>query len=87
MGCGAREPLHGLAAQLREAAIFEGEPASVPQVYSAPTVTPGGHFPIGIGVGEQTVRLPRLNGIPRKALTLGYPAPAYLEAQEHPLPS
>jgi hypothetical protein len=26
MGCVAREPLHGLVAQLREAAIFEGEP-------------------------------------------------------------
>src|SRR4029450_12423115 len=26
MDCVAREPLHGLAAQLREAAIFEGEP-------------------------------------------------------------
>jgi hypothetical protein len=26
MGCVVRELLHGLAAQLREAAIFEGEP-------------------------------------------------------------
>ena len=26
MGCVVREPLHGLAAQLREASIFEGEP-------------------------------------------------------------
>ena len=26
MGCVVREPLHDLAAQLKEAAIFEGEP-------------------------------------------------------------
>jgi hypothetical protein len=30
MGYVVREPLHGLAAQLREAAIFEGEPFSAP---------------------------------------------------------
>jgi len=45
-----------------------------------------GTFQLGLVVGEQIVRLPRLNGIPRKALTLGYPAPAYLEVQRHPLP-
>jgi hypothetical protein len=26
MGCVVREPLHGLAAQLREVTVFEGEP-------------------------------------------------------------
>jgi hypothetical protein len=29
MGCVVREPLHGLAAQLGEAAIFEGEPVGL----------------------------------------------------------
>jgi hypothetical protein len=31
-----------------------------------------GTFQLEMVVGEQTVRLPRLNGISRKALTLGY---------------
>ena len=30
MGCVVREPRHGLAAQLREVAIFEGEPTTAP---------------------------------------------------------
>jgi RNA-directed DNA polymerase len=37
-----------------------------------------GTFQLGLMVGEQVVRLPRLSNIPRKRLTLSYPPPVYL---------
>jgi hypothetical protein len=36
-----------------------------------------GYFNLGIVVGTQTVRLPRLSGIPRRALRLAYPPHPY----------
>ena len=46
-----------------------------------------GYFQVGLVVGEQVVRLPRLSGIPRKSLKLAYPPPAYgLEERKFVLP-
>jgi RNA-directed DNA polymerase len=46
-----------------------------------------GHFQLGMVVGDQIVRLPRLSNIPRKALKLPYPPPAYLmEGRDYTLP-
>jgi Group II intron, maturase-specific domain len=65
----------------------EGQAKRAYHKYTLPRpLRQAGTFQLGLVVGEQIVRLPRLNRIPRKALTLGYPAPAYLEAQRHPLP-
>jgi hypothetical protein len=36
-----------------------------------------GTFQLGLLVGDQVVRLPRLSNIPRKRLTLSYPPPVY----------
>lgn len=47
-----------------------------------------GYFQIGLVMGEQVVRLPRLSSIPRKSLKLGYPRPAYsLSERDYVLPS
>jgi group II intron reverse transcriptase/maturase len=46
-----------------------------------------GYFQMGLVVGEQVVRLPRLSSIPRKSLKLGYPPPAYsLPGRDYTLP-
>lgn len=37
-----------------------------------------GYFQIGVVVGEQVIRIPRLSSIPRQSLRLGYPAHPYL---------
>ncbi len=46
-----------------------------------------GYFQIGLVIGKQVVRLPRLSSIPRKSLKLGYPPPAYsLPGRDYTLP-
>jgi hypothetical protein len=46
-----------------------------------------GHFQLGVIVGDQIVRLPRLSSIPRKALKLRYPPLAYLQqGRDYTLP-
>ena len=46
-----------------------------------------GHFQLGVIVGDQIVRLPRLSSIPRKTLKLRYPPLAYLlQGRDYPLP-
>jgi hypothetical protein len=46
-----------------------------------------GTFQLGLRVGEQVVRLPRLSSIPRKRLTLSYPPPVYLmKGRDYTLP-
>lgn len=47
-----------------------------------------GHYQIGVVVGTQIVRIPRLSGIPRQALRLPYPPHPYLKTgRNQPLPS
>jgi len=42
---------------------------------------------VGLVLGEQVIRLPRLSSIPRKSLKLGYPPPAYsLPGRDYTLP-
>lgn len=46
-----------------------------------------GYFQVGLVLGEQVIRLPRLSSIPRKSLKLGYPPPAYsLPGRDYTLP-
>jgi group II intron reverse transcriptase/maturase len=46
-----------------------------------------GTFQLGLLVGEQVIRLPRLSSIARKPLTLRYPPPVYLiPGRDYPLP-
>jgi RNA-directed DNA polymerase len=46
-----------------------------------------GHFQLGLRVGQQVIRIPRLSGIPRKPLTLSYPHHPYLlEGRDYTLP-
>jgi group II intron reverse transcriptase/maturase len=46
-----------------------------------------GHFQLGVVAGDQIVRLPRLSSLPRKALKLGYPPPAFLlKGRDYALP-
>ncbi|HKA54234.1 MAG TPA: group II intron reverse transcriptase/maturase [Candidatus Binatia bacterium] len=47
-----------------------------------------GYFQLGVVAGEHIVRLPRLSSIPRKALKLSYPPPAFLlKGRDYTLPS
>ena len=46
-----------------------------------------GHFQLGLVVGEQVVRIPRLSSIPRKPLRLSYPPHPYLlKGRDYVLP-
>jgi RNA-directed DNA polymerase len=46
-----------------------------------------GYFQLGLVVGEQVVRIPRLSSIPRKPLKLSYPPPPYLlKGRDYVLP-
>jgi len=46
-----------------------------------------GYFQLGLVVGDQVVRIPRLNGIPRKLLKLTYPPHPYLlKGRDYVLP-
>jgi group II intron reverse transcriptase/maturase len=53
-----------------------------------PSLRETGYFQLGLVVGEQVVRIPRLSGIPRKPLTLPYPPHPYLsQERDYILPS
>jgi RNA-directed DNA polymerase len=58
--------------------------AGAKAVYRKYTLTPGqravGYFQLGLVVGSQMVRIPRLSSIPRKGLRLAYPPHPYLPA-------
>jgi RNA-directed DNA polymerase len=68
--------------QLWSYCLRKNPQAGAKAVYRKYTLPPAqravGYFQIGLVVGSQTVRIPRLSSIPRKALRLGYPAHPYL---------
>jgi len=68
--------------QLWSYCLRKNSEAGAKAVYRKYTLPPAqravGSFQIGLVVGSQTVRIPRLSSIPRKALRLAYPPHPYL---------